>query len=183
MAEDGTHLNVLQQLEDGSIDVDEALRRLEEPLAPVAPAPRRSQSWWLIPLAVGMAFLGGGGLLASLGGAWWILAVPLLVIGTGVTVLAAVSGSSPWIFIRVRPPGGRQLRVWIPIPVRAAAWGIEFARPWVPSLAATVVDEVLVTLERELGSGQDLVIDVDEAGDGERVRVSFEQGGRYGDFR
>jgi len=174
MTEDNGHLNVLQQLEAGRIDVEEALRRLDEPSAPTAPAMRRSQSWWLIPLAVGMAVLGGGGLLASRGGAWWILAVPLMVVGIVLTVLAAASSNSPWIFIRVRPAGGRTMRVWVPIPLRAAVWGIEFARPWVPSLAATVVDDVLLTLERELGSERNLVIDVDEAGYGERVRVSYE---------
>jgi hypothetical protein len=174
MGVDKARLNVLQQLDDGSIDVDEALRRLDEPPVPAASAPRRSHSWWLIPLAVGMAFLGGGGLLASLGGAWWIPAVPLLGIGIGVTVLAAGSSDSPWIFIRVRPAGTRPRRVWVPIPVRAAAWMIEIARPWVPSLGATAVDDVLLTLERELGSDRDLVIDVDETGGGERVRVSYE---------
>jgi hypothetical protein len=43
-----------------------------------------------------------------------------------------------------------------------------------PPLAATSVDELLLSLEDELGSERDLIIEVDESGDGERVRVSFE---------
>jgi hypothetical protein len=48
------------------------------------------------------------------------------------------------------------------------------ARPWLPNLTASSIDEVLLSLERELGQERDLIIEVDEAGEGERVRVSFE---------
>lgn len=47
MTETGASLNVLQQLEEGRIDVDEALRRLEEAPAaapPGEPAARRSRT-------------------------------------------------------------------------------------------------------------------------------------------
>ena len=177
MTETGASLNVLQQLEEGRIDVDEALRRLEE--APAAAilgesARRRSRTWWLIPLAIGMAFLGAGGWLASQGGGWWVLALPLLLLGIVVTVLAAASSQSPWAYVRIRPAGSPQTRLWIPVPIRAAIWAVQFARPWMPPLAATSVDELLLSLEDELGSQRDLVIEVDESGDGERVRVSFE---------
>ncbi len=37
MTESGATLNVLQQLEEGHIDVDEALRRLDEAPAPTPP--------------------------------------------------------------------------------------------------------------------------------------------------
>lgn len=174
MTEDKSQLGVLQELEEGRIDVQEAVRRLEEPTASPTGKARRSRNWWLIPLAVGMAFLGGGGWLASLGGWWWLLAVPLLLVGTLLTVLASISSTSPWIFVRVRHRGGRAVHVWIPIPVRAAAWMIKMARPWVHGLDTTVIDELLLTLEGELGSERDLVIDVDDGFGDERVRVNFE---------
>jgi hypothetical protein len=177
MTESSPSLNVLQQLEEGHIDVDEALRRLDGAPAPTPPGAstaRGARTWWLIPLAIGMAFLGAGGWLASQGGGWWILAVPLLFIGIVVTVLAAASSQSPWAFVRVRPAASPQTRIWIPIPIRAAVWAVQIARPWIPPLAATSVDELLLSLEGELGSERDLIIEVDESGEGERVRVSYE---------
>jgi hypothetical protein len=174
MTEDKSQLGVLQELEEGRIDVREAVRRLEEPTVPTTGGARRSRNWWLIPLAFGMAFLGGGGWLGSLGGWWWLLAVPLLLVGTLLTVLASASSTSPWIFVRVRHRGGRPVHVWVPIPVRAAAWAIKMARPWVPGLDTTAIDELLMTLEGELGSERDLVIEVDDGYGDERVRVDFE---------
>jgi hypothetical protein len=177
MTESRASLNVLQQLEDGRIDVDEALRRLEQAPATAprgSPSARRSRNWWLIPLAIGIAFLGAGGWLGSQGGAWWVLGMPLLVIGLVMTVLAAASSQSPWAYLRLRPAGSPGVRLWIPIPIRAAVWTVQFARPWVPVLAATTIDELLLSLESELESERDLIIEVDESGEGERVRVSFE---------
>lgn len=174
MTEERSQLGVLQELEDGRIDVHEAVRRLEHQPASRTSEARRTRSWWLIPLAVGMALLGGGGSLASLGGWWWILAAPLMALGTLLTVLAAVSSTSPWVFVRVREGGARPVRLWIPIPVRAAAWAIQMARRWVRRLDTTSIDELLLTLERELGSDRDLVIDGDDVAGGERVRVDYE---------
>jgi hypothetical protein len=174
MTADKSQLGVLQALEEGRIDVQEAVRRLESAPVRAADKARRLRGWWLIPLAVGMVLLGGGGFLASLGSWRWLAAIPLLLLGTVLTVLAAASNSSPWIFVRVREGSRRAKRVWVPIPVRVAAWGVRFARPWVRGMDLTAVDELLLTLERELGSDHDLVIDVDDVAGGERVRVDFE---------
>jgi hypothetical protein len=169
MSEERSQLGVLQALEDGHIDVQEAVRRLESTSVGKA---RRSQRWWLIPLAAGMVFLGGGGLLGAQGGWWWLGAVPLLLIGTLLTVLAASSSTSSWIRVHVREGRQRPVNVWI--PVRIAAWGVQIARPWVRGMDMTAIDELLLTLERELGSDHDLVIDVDDLTGSERVRVDFE---------
>lgn len=174
MSEDRSDLGILQALEDGRIDVYEAVRRLEaEPVGPPRAA-RPFRSWWLILLGAGMVFLGGGGMLASWRGWWWLAAVPLLLLGTLLAILAAAASTSPWILVRVRDHGRRSRRVWIPIPVRVAAWGVHFARPWARGMNATALGEVLLALERDLGSDRDLVIDVDDTGDGERVRVDVE---------
>jgi hypothetical protein len=173
MTADKSKLGVLQALEDGRIDVQEAIRRLESAPENAGNKPRRSQGWWLILLAVGMAFLGGGGFLASLAGWWWLAAIPLLLVGTLLTVLAAASNSSPWIFIRVREGGRRGKRVSIPIPVRIATWSVRIARPWVRGMDMTAVDELLLSLDHELGIDHDLVIDVDGAAGSERVRVDL----------
>ena len=174
MSEDGSQLGVLQELEEGRIDVHEAIRRLEEPPVSRPSKSRRSQRLWLIPLAAGMAFLGAGGTLGSLGGWWWSLAVPLLLLGTLLTVLASASSTSPWVLVRVRNRDSRPLHLWIPIPVRAAAWMIQIARPWAHGLDRTSIDELLLTLEAELGSDRDLVIDVADVAGGEHVRVNLE---------
>jgi len=168
MSDDRSEMGVLQALEDGRIDVQEAVRRLE------AGKPRRSEWWWLIPLGVGMAFLGGGGALGSLGGWWWLAGAPLLLLGTLLTIVAAATSASPWIFVRVREGSGRPKRIWVPVPVRAAAWGVRIARPWVHGMDMSAVDELLETLERELGGDHDLVIDVDDVAGVERVQVDFE---------
>ncbi len=174
MSEEGTQLGVLQELEEGRIDVPEAIRRLEEPPMSRASKPRRSQTWWLIPLAAGMAFLGAGGTLGSLGGWWWLLAVPLLLLGTLLSVLALASSTSPWVLVRVHNRDSRPLHLWIPFPVRAAAWMIKIVRPWVHGLDVTSIDELLLTLEAEMGSDRDLVIDVADVAGGEHVRVNLE---------
>lgn len=174
MSEDESQLGLLQELEEGRINVHEAIRRLEEPPVSRASKPRRSQSRWLIPLAAGMAFLGAGGTLGSLGGWWWSLAVPLLLLGTLLTVLASASSTSPWVLVRVRNRDSRPLHLWIPIPVRAAAWMIQIARPWAHGLDRTSIDELLLTLEAELGPDRDLVIDVADMAGGEHVRVNLE---------
>lgn len=168
MSEDRSEWGVLQALEDGRIDVQEAVRRLE------AGKTRRSERWWLIPLGVGMAFLGGGGMLGSLGGWWWLAAAPLLLLGTILTIAAAATSTSPWVLVRVREGDGRPKRIWLPIPVRAASWGVQIARPWVRGIDMSAVDELLETLEQELDADRDLVIDVDDVAGSERVRVDFE---------
>jgi hypothetical protein len=173
MSEDESQLGLLQDLVEGRINVHEAIRRLEEPPVYRASKPRRSQSWWLVPLAAGMAFLGAGGTLGSLGGWWWSLAVPLLLLGTLLTVLASASSTSPWVLMRVRNRDSRPLQLWIPIPVRAAGWMIKIARPWAHGLDTTSIDELLLTLEAELASDRDLVIDVADVAGGEHVRVNF----------
>ena len=51
---------------------------------------------------------------------------------------------------------------------------IKIARPWAHGLDTTSIDELLLTLEAELASDRDLVIDVADVAGGEHVRVNFE---------
>ncbi|MFA9490463.1 MAG: hypothetical protein ACERK1_04440, partial [Anaerolineales bacterium] len=79
---------ILEQLEDGEINVDEAIQQIteqnlpqvedvEEPSEVFSPPPKW-RAWWVIPSSIGFGITVAGLGVASLGGWWWLLAVPLL---------------------------------------------------------------------------------------------------------
>lgn len=179
---------ILHQLESGEIDVDEAVRRLEEDQKPVIskvgepPAgsgfepPSRWQYWWLIPMMIGLVVLVGGYLLAQLGGLWWVCAAPTLMLGLVVVTLAAVSTTSPWVHVRVKSNEkgvGSNVRISIPLPLGLTGFFLRrFGHLAGNKLDATLVDEILVTLEGSLKNGGDpIYIEVDDSESGEKVEV------------
>jgi hypothetical protein len=170
-------MEILNQLERGVIGVDEAVKRL-------GGMPEGAQEgvggwldwWWLIPLFIGLGLTALGGWMASVGGAWWWGAVPLLLIGIPLMTLAAASRASPMVYIRVadhRHGRGHQFSFGLPVPLRLAVGALRIAGPWIPRLDATAVDEFLVALDGSLSRDRPLVIDVNESDEGERVVVSF----------
>jgi hypothetical protein len=50
---------------------------------------------------------------------------------------------------------------------------LRIARPFVPQLEKTAVDELLLAMQEELRKGHPFVVDVDEGEDGEQVQVYF----------
>jgi hypothetical protein len=180
--------DILRQLETGEIDVEEAVRRLEEDDAPgdleVQPAatesgfepPKQWQNWWLIPLMVGLVVLVGGYLLSQLGGWWWACAAPTLFIGLVVVTLAAVSINSPWVHVRVKSKdkgSGSNVRVSLPLPLGLTGFLLRrFGHFAGDALDGTMVDEILVALEGDLKQGGDpIYIEVDDDESGEIVEV------------
>jgi hypothetical protein len=180
--------DILGQLESGEIDVNEAVRRLEEDETPKIaeirepPAdsgfepPSRWQYWWLIPMMIGLVMLVGGYLLAQLGGWWWVCAGPGLFLGLVVVTLAAVSTTSPWVHVRVKSKEegvGSNVRISLPLPLGLTGFALRrFGHLAGDKLDATLVDEILVTLEGNLKKGGDpIYIEVDDSESGEKVEV------------
>lgn len=74
MGEEKKPEEILNQLEDGVIDVEEAVRQLmgeeETPRVKAEPpqVPHRWRAWWLIPFSIGIGLTAAGAGVATLGG-------------------------------------------------------------------------------------------------------------------
>lgn len=177
----GEPMEILKQLESGSIGVDEAVERLggagEGGRGAEEDAARSwMRWWWLAPFFVGVGLSALGGWLAAQGGWWWLGAAPALSIGIPLMTLSAISRDSPWVQIRfhtTRRRGSHRFFISLPIPVRLAAGAVRLVGPWIRSLDATVIDEFLMALDGSLSRDRPLVVEVSESEEGERVVVSF----------
>jgi hypothetical protein len=170
-------MEILDELERGSIGVDEAVHRLGGGPGGAGGSGVGPWSWWwLAPFFVGVALTALGGWLGAQGGWWWLVAAPALLVGILLIFLSAVSRASPWVQIRfldTRRGGFHRFSISLPIPVRIAAGAVRFAGPWIRDLDATVIDEFLVALDGSLSRDRPLVVEVSESEEGERVVVSF----------
>ena len=54
-----------------------------------------------------------------------------------------------------------------------AAWGLRVARPFVPHLEHTGVDEMILAMRDEMQTGCPFVVEVDERAGTEQVQVYF----------
>jgi len=184
-------LRILELIEAGEISVEEGVRRLEalaqpaessEP--PVAPEPTVARpAWvrwlWQPVLWTGVALTAGGGLLLTTvytgevaGGrlvwGWLMFALGVLTLLLGWWLQRA-----HWLYVRVREHEGPRLTLAFPLPLGLVAWGLRVARPFVPRLEETGVDELILAMRDEMRHGRPFVVDVDESEGGERVQVYF----------
>jgi hypothetical protein len=193
---DSAYLKVLQMIQDGVISAEEGAKLLDalEPgpqsahqppgeTSPdegkAAPAPVGPPAWarwvWVYPLAAGLGLLAIAGVFTGmvmrdgrqLG--WLACTLPPMVFGALVMALAWWSRSARWLHVRVRD-GEKRINVSLPLPLRLAAWGVRIARPWVPQLQDTAVDELILSLEEADGQEGILAVEVNEGTD-EQVRV------------
>lgn len=178
-------MHILQQLEQGQIDVEQAERLLtdvdepqqahETPQAFEMPA--RWRTWWLIPFSIGLGLAVCGVGVATLGGWWWLCAVPLLTAGVLLVTISAATNRSPWVHVRVyneRGGGPRKVAISLPIPVRFTAWVLRHFGPYIKPLERTGLDELLLALDMlKEGVSREgpLFIEVDDDEDGERIEV------------
>jgi hypothetical protein len=193
---DDAYLKVLQMIQDGTISAEEGARLLDalgqEPQSANQPtgetssdedaavaAPVGPPSWarwaWVYPLAAGLGLLAVAGVFTGLvmrDGrqlGWLVCTLPPMVLGALVMALAWWSRSARWLHVRVRD-GEKRINVSLPLPLRLAAWGVRLARPWVPQLQDTAVDELILSLaETDIQEGI-LAVEVNEGVD-EQVRV------------
>ncbi|MGD2058988.1 MAG: hypothetical protein PVF85_11845 [Anaerolineales bacterium] len=180
MDDDGKTMDILQQLEDGEIDSDQALKMIDggaEDVPAAAQSTREERkwwAWWLVPFSLGMAAAAAGYGLSQLGGAWWICAGPLLVIGTLVMLVAVLTSQSPWVHVRVytgQDSWPRRIAISLPLPLRLTAQLLRWFSPRIKGLDRTMVDELIIALEGNLTSEGPITIEVDEGESGERVEV------------
>lgn len=178
-------MQILEQLEQGLIDVREAERLLDSGSVQEDPEGARHASylsaspaadWWLIPFAIGFAGTVAGAWLATLGGWWWLCAGPLLLTGILTVTLASLNQRTPWIHVQVKTRQDRwprRISVHLPVPVRFASRVVRFFRPHMGGLQDTGLDELLLALEDELSPDTPLSVQVEEGENGERIEVTF----------
>ena len=178
-------LRILELIEAGEINVEEGARRLEAlaggAKTPYIPAPRpRLVRWlWQAALGIGIAMLAWGGLLlardyageAATGRAVW--GWLLFALGLTWVVLGWWLQRTRWFSLRVRRAGGHNISFALPLPLGPVAWVLRIARPFVPQLAETGVDELILAMREELRDGRSFAVEVDEGEDGEQVQVYF----------
>jgi hypothetical protein len=183
---------ILERVETGEISVEEAVRQLEMVSEPEeTPAPPSSpekvppvrpglvQVVWQAVFWSGVVVLVGGALLLTgvyawgVASGWLVCAWPLFAFGVLVVVLGWWMRTARWFSLRVREEDGTDIKLALPLPLGPAAWLLRIARPFVPQLQETGVDEVIEALRQELEDGQPVVIDVDDEESGDRVQVYF----------
>ena len=152
---DAERLKVLEQLESGELNFDQALGELigaatSEAASEASPTRKRWRLWWLLPFYFGVVAIGGGIVLAIQGGGWWLLAAPLLLGGAVLTLLALASTRSPWLHVRIHNPERnwpRTIGFSIPIPFRFAAWALRSFGTLIPNVDEQAVAELLMAFE------------------------------------
>jgi hypothetical protein len=186
---------VLQMVQQGQITAEEADRLLAalESATPRAPAsaqpaspetapaadqqPRRRR-YWEIPVAIGLVLLGISGLclnsmsitLAVLCG--W----SLVVVGLLITVLGLMSGSMPWVHVRIRPQTGRRIVLSLPTPLGLIAPLIRLAGPLTQRFGGDDAREnldmaaMLITMLRETSLDEPMWIEIEDD-DGDHIEV------------
>ena len=187
-------LQILKMVQEGRIGADEAAQLLAaldspSPVAVDAPlgvereqparAPDRWARFWIYPMMVGGAVLILGLLLVTLAyttgaAAFWLLCGWLpLILGLVVVLLALWSRRATWMHLRISEEGQRKMALSFPLPLTLAAWGLRVAQPFVPQLAETGADDVIIALRDSARQGEPLFIDVQDDEKGERVELYF----------
>jgi hypothetical protein len=181
---------VLSLLESGEIDVGEAIRIIENETttgsggenasvadngSTLSPSTEKLRSWWLLIPAVGFVITAFGGWLGTVGGWWWILAGPSLLVGILILLFAGITQNSPWLHVRVntgQESWPRRIALSFPVPIRLASWGLRRWGRYAKSLDATAVDELLLSLEGNLSADNPILIEVNEDDEsGEKIQV------------
>ncbi len=141
------------------------------------PAWREGNAYWLYPLSAGtVVMLIGGTVIANAYqqgraglGAWICGWIPLSV-GLLTVILAAWVRTARWIHLRVIGKDDR-LSLAFPLPLRLSALILSLARPFIPQLRKTAVDELILTLRESLADDQPITIEVDDEEEGEYVQI------------
>lgn len=182
------HMRVLELIDRGEISVEEGVRRLEalagagegaHPSARAATRPAWVRWVWQAVFWSGVGVLAGGGLLVTavyageVAAGWLVWGWVLFALGLLGMMLGWWLQRAHWLFVRVRRSDGPNVLVALPLPLGPIAWGLRLARPFVPQLEDTAVDELILAMREEMRHGQPLRVEVDEGEGGERVQVYF----------
>jgi hypothetical protein len=171
-------LDILQKIENGEINAEQALQMIADAAHHPSSDPKIPEkkwwAWWLVPFSFGMAGAAAGYGLSQLGGAWWICAGPLIVVGAVVMLVAVLTSQSPWMHVRVHTGHAswpRRIAIGLPLPLRFTAWVLRWVAPRVVGLDRTMVDELIIALEESVSNEAPITIEVNEGESGERVEV------------
>jgi hypothetical protein len=140
---------------------------------------------WVYPLLAGILLVGFGAwiIVATVHAniLWWLLGLPIVLLGSLVLAIAASARSGHWLFVNVKDAERHNIRFGIPLPLGLARVALWIARWFVPRSSFRVgknhmvfdnwddVNAILNAFEQELNERRGLTIDVDE--DDERVQV------------
>jgi hypothetical protein len=188
-------VQILKMLEGGQISTEQAVQLLkaldeadmtesaaEKQRAPASTDLPDRSSWWLYPTAAGAVIMAVGAPLMALGltgGAalFWAVCCGWLpfLLGLGVLTLGVWSRGARWLHLRIRnaDSGKRSFALSMPLPLTLAAGVLRIARPYVPQLRDTAIDEAILAAQEALRSGDDqpVVVDITDEDDGEQVLV------------
>jgi hypothetical protein len=138
--------------------------------------PKGLAEFWRYPLYVGVGHIVLGAVLlyavygASASGLWAVCGWPLFALGVMITAAAWWLRTARWIHVRVS--GRENIAISRPLPLKLTAWVVKIARPFVPRLRDTGVDEVIMGLGDALKEGnQPLYVDVNDDEEGEHVQI------------
>lgn len=152
-----------------------------QPVAAASPAAepawREGHAYWLYPLFAGtVVMLIGGTVVANayqqsrVGLGTWICGWIPLSLGLLTIILAAWVRTARWIHLRVIGKDDR-LSLAFPLPLRLGALVLTMARPFIPQLRKTAVDELILTLRESLADDQPITIEVEDEEEGEYVQI------------
>ncbi len=134
---------------------------------------------WVYPLGAGLVLLLVGGTVVSAMhqqqrvNAWtWLCGWIPLFVGLSVVTLAAWARTAHWIHLRVRDHG-EHVALSFPLPLGLAAAVVRVARPFVPRLRDTAIDEAILAVRDGLQGNEDITIDVQDDEEGESVQIDF----------
>ena len=190
-------LGILRQLERGEINAHEADARLsappaierdDEPQFDETDAPNWVRQLWVYPLAAGILIVGvGAWIITATVNAnilWFIVGLPIVLLGSFVIAVAASARSGHWMYINVREGGRHRHNVHfgIPFPFGLIRFGLEIAQWFAPyshirfrmnrngtSFDWSDAEALIDALERELAANRGVTVDVDD--DDNRVQV------------
>jgi len=194
-------LSILEMVEQGRIDVDEAVSRLkaldcdrladrERLVMPAGTAPpmpthrpmsrpvseRVTAIVWQATLGAGVAVLAGGGFLL---GRWYSgaagrgLGWGWLLFGIGVllTTLGWWLRRARWVAIRVWSRDGERFHLALPVPLGLAAWGLQIGGRFVPHLEQGEAEALVRAIRTKFGEDGVFSVTVDEGKGGDQVEL------------
>src|SRR5512137_2252350 len=164
---DDERMKILKRVEAGELSAEDAVRLINglgptrssepgpeviepdspQPSAPPPEVPKSLAQFWIYPLyaGVGVVVLGAVMLYAVYGarGGWGyaLCGWPIFFAGVLVVATAWWLRTARWIHVRVT--GREKVTISIPLPLRLTAWAFRIAKPFVPQLRDTGVDEVI----------------------------------------
>ncbi|MBI5349820.1 MAG: hypothetical protein HZB77_10980 [Chloroflexi bacterium] len=185
-------MTILQQLDDGKIDAQEALRLFESEPEPDAPADavtttripdpsiQKWKRWWRMPFGFGVGVtVIGAALMYSALNAWGVgfgvfFASILFFIGVIIMALAWWSRSARWLHVRVDTGEDKfpqHIAISFPIPTCVVSWAVKFSAR--KNLNASdkfrTVSEMIAMMDQGVSSDAPLFVEVNEGK--ERVQV------------